>query len=218
MTPPLIKHAIMSYFLGACFPTHSLARNTGTLKATFTIYSLTPPPSSSNKDYQNYLRSTNDNEADFLLDQPETKQAAVQKKCVIGGKQEELDDVLSTIGDFFEFSKYMVKFDINSSDTYPLILFRLSQFTEYIYDSEFKALLTSHLTSSPWLPHALISHLQQYFQTLTPVANIPVNLRTTISGEPLPPRTFRDAELLFPKIMDIVHSCVISNNMGTISH
>ena len=117
--PPSINHALMSYFLGACFPTHSLSRNAETLKSTFTIYSLTPPPSSTNKDYQNHLRSTNDNEADFLLDQPETKQAAVQRKCFIGGKQGDLDDVLSTIGNFFEFSKCMVKFDINLSDTYP---------------------------------------------------------------------------------------------------
>ena len=51
--PPSINHTLMSYFLGSYFPTHSLFRNAETLKSTFTIYSLTPPPSSTNKDYQN---------------------------------------------------------------------------------------------------------------------------------------------------------------------
>ena len=51
------------------------------------------------------------------MDQPETKQAAVQRKYFVGGKQDELDDVLSIIGNVFEFSKYMVTFDINVSET-----------------------------------------------------------------------------------------------------
>ena len=44
--------------------------------------------------------------------------------------------------DVFEFAKYMVKFDINVLESYPLVLFRLSQFAKYTYDSDFKAFVT----------------------------------------------------------------------------
>ena len=67
------------------FPSHSLSKNAETLKSTFNLYSLTPPPSSSDKDCLSHLRATNDNDADFLLEQPETKQDVVQRKCFTGG-------------------------------------------------------------------------------------------------------------------------------------
>jgi hypothetical protein len=184
--PPSINQAFMTYFIGACFPSHSLPKNLETLKSTFNLYSLTPPPSSSDKDYLSHLRATNDNDTDFLLEQPEAKQAVVQRKCFIGGNQETLDDVLSTIGNIFYFAKSIVDFDINNTSSYPLILLRYSEFAEYIYDSEFKSLFQKHIPAMPWLPHSLISYIQQHFQDVTPIATKPKNLRSTLAGEPLP--------------------------------
>ena len=50
--------------------------------------------------YQEHLRSTINTVANELLDQPDSQQALVEKKCFVGERQDKLDDVLSTIDIF----------------------------------------------------------------------------------------------------------------------
>ena len=78
----------MIYFIGAFFPYLSLSKILDSLKSNFTLFAWNPPLLSSDKDYQLQLRQTSGNAADRMLEQPETKQAVVQRKCFIGGQQE----------------------------------------------------------------------------------------------------------------------------------
>ena len=125
---------------------------------------------------------------------------------------------MSTIGNIFQFIKCMIHFDINSPCTYPLIRLRLSHFTEFIYESDFKALATSHLqknTMAPTLPHLPPPTV---LPSLHPCRKQAGQSSHHHCRDPLPPTTFRDAELLFPRIVDILRACVIGDNMGTLSH
>ncbi len=67
--PPSINHALMSYFIGGCFPTNRFSKNLEILKSSFTIFTRTPPPTD-NKVYQDHLRATTNNVANEFLDQP----------------------------------------------------------------------------------------------------------------------------------------------------
>ena len=109
-------------------------------------------------------------------------------------------------------------FDINNTYSYPLILLRYSEFAKYIYDSEFKSLFQNHIPAMLLLHHSLISYIQQHFQAVTPIATKLKNLRSTLAGEPLSHKAFQDSERLFPRIMDILRRCVISDNMGMLSN
>ena len=66
---------------------------------------------------------------------------------------------------------------MNDVDTYPLFLHRLAQFAEMANDPDFRILIEGVLHSAPWVPHQLLSFVQQYFQTLTVVATTPANIR-----------------------------------------
>ena len=206
----------MSYFIGGCFPTNGFSKNLEILKSAFTIFAWTPPPSD-NKVYQDHLRATTNNVADELLDQPEAKQALVERKCFVGGRQGRLDDVISTIGNLFQFALSLVTFDMSDTSTYPLILFRMSEFAEFVYDNQFKSLHDKHLPSMPWLPHTLLTYLQKYFQACTPVATKPKHIRAIINGEAIHPKIFKDAEFLLPRFMDMLRTCVIGDNMGMLT-
>ena len=67
----------MTYFICTSFPFHSLYRNAETLKSTFNIYVLTPPLSSTGKDYLSHIRATTNNNTDLLLKDPDAKQVIV---------------------------------------------------------------------------------------------------------------------------------------------
>ena len=73
------------------------------------------------------MRQTSDNAIDYILEQPGIKQDLVQRKRFIGDQQENLEDVLTTIGNFFQFSHTMVSFDVSNIEYYPLILLCVSE-------------------------------------------------------------------------------------------
>ena len=54
------------------------------LKPTFSIFVLTPPPIN-NKGYQDHLKATSNNVADEILEQLEARQANYERKCFLGG-------------------------------------------------------------------------------------------------------------------------------------
>ena len=102
------------------------------------------------------------------------------------------------------------------SDTfiYPLILLRISEFTEFIYDSDFKHQYETHLITIPWLLHTLLCYLQKYFQSYTHVATRPKHLRELINRDPITFNLFKDAEFILPKFMDMLCSTTLGDNMG----
>ena len=68
-----------------------------------------------------------------MLEHPETKQTVVQRKWFIGGQQEKLENVLATIGKFFQFVRTMVLIYTNNLESFSLILLCMSEFSEFIW-------------------------------------------------------------------------------------
>ena len=66
----------------------------------------------STAEYSVYLRATSDNVAYLALDQSEYKMAVVQRKTYVGGRQETLSNVISTLENFLAFIKGLVEFNI----------------------------------------------------------------------------------------------------------
>ena len=77
--PPSINYALMSYFIGGCFPSNSFSKNLEIIKSAFAIFAWTPPHND-NKVYQDHLKATINNVADELLDQSKAKQDLIERK------------------------------------------------------------------------------------------------------------------------------------------
>ena len=84
--------------------------------------------------------------------------------------------------DFFPIcSLSLVTFNMAGTSTYPLVLFRMSEFSDFVHDNQFKSLHDKHLPSMPWLPHTLLIYLQKYFQACTPVVTKLKHIRAIIN-------------------------------------
>ena len=94
-----------------------------------------------------------------MLEQSENKQDILQRTWFIGVQQEKLEGVLATIGNSFQFARTIVSFDMNNLDSFPLILLRMSEFVDFIYDNDFKDYHNKNLDIMPWLPHLLLTYL-----------------------------------------------------------
>ena len=125
--------------------------------------------------------------------------------------------MLATICNFFQFSRTMVSFDMNDLDSFPLIILLVSEVAEFIYDNYFKDLHNKNLAMIQWLPHSLLTYPQKYFQACIPTATKPNNLRDLKAQEPIYPRTFKESEIFFSRLMDIPRSCIIGDKMGMLS-
>ena len=66
----------------------------------------------------------------------------------------------------------------------------------------------------PWLPHTLLTYLQDYFQACNPVINKPKHIRAVINGDVINPKISKDTEFLLPRFMDMLRTYVIGDNMG----
>ena len=215
--PPLINHALIGFFISAIFPTISVNKSTEAMRSTFNMYPWAPPPRQHSSDYLAHLRSTSDNIADHALDQPEHKMAAVQRKTFVGGRQDSLHDVVSTIGNFFAFAKCLVNFDMSDTSTYPLILHRMADFADILQDPSFVLLHDTAILRSPWMPHQLITLLQNYFHSTTLVATTPAFVRNIIAHGVIKDSAFKNSEFIMSKMMDNLQSCVALGNIGFLS-
>ena len=65
---PSINHALMSYFIGAYFPSLSFSKIMDSLKSSFTLFAWILPPLSTDKEYQLYLKQISDNAANQMLE------------------------------------------------------------------------------------------------------------------------------------------------------
>ena len=107
------------------------------------------------------------------------------------------------------FALSMISFNLSDTDTYPIILLRMSKFAEFMYDNQFDFLSDKHMSLMPWIPHTLLTYLQRYFQACTQPATKPKNIRAVINGDTIAPKLFKDAEFLIPRFMDMLRSCVL---------
>ena len=55
----------------------------------------------------------------------------------------------------------MVAIYMSNLDSFPLILFHMSEFTEFVYATDFKDLHNKDLNTIPWLPHTLFTYLKK---------------------------------------------------------
>ena len=89
--------------------------------------------------------------------------------------------------------------------------------SEFVYNTDFKDMHNKNLAIMPWLPHILITYLQKYFQACNPVAKKPKNLRGIITHDCIGHRTYKEAESLLSRMMDILRSCVIGDSMDMLA-
>ena len=112
----------------------------------------------------------------------------------------------------------MVSFDMNNLEFYPLIILRISKFTEFMYDNDSKYLHNNNLAMATWLLHSLVAYPQKHFQTCTSAATKPTNLQGIIEHEPIDPMTYKEAEFLLTHLLDSIRSYVIGNNIDMIAY
>ena len=82
---PFLSSTLITYCIQAHYHRGALDSNNESLKKSFSILALLPPPRNKNDKYSGYVNSSKNNEVDRMLDQPEDKITVVRKDAFMKG-------------------------------------------------------------------------------------------------------------------------------------
>ena len=119
---PFLSTTLITYILQAHYHSGPMDSNLESLKKSFSILSLLPPPMSATDEYNGYINSSKNQEVENMLDQPSEKRASVKKEVFIKGKQENLDDVIAFISNIVIFARYFVKMSKDEKEEQPYFI------------------------------------------------------------------------------------------------
>ena len=114
-------------------------------------------------------------------------------------------------------AKSIVDFDVNKTASYPPSSYATLNFLSpsMIQNSSHSYSSISPSSHGSFTPS---SHTSSSTRDVIPIITMSKNIHTTLAGELLSQKVFQDSENLFLCIMDILRSCIISDNMGILSN
>ena len=128
---PFLSSTLNTYALQAHYHGGALDSNNESLKKSFSILALLPPPRNENEEYSGYVNSSKNNEVDRMLDQPEDKRTVMRKDVFIKGKQNTINDVLTFISNIIVFARFWVKIDKDDMNEMPYIIQMLIEIADF---------------------------------------------------------------------------------------
>ena len=106
---PFMSSTIISYALQAHYHTESIDVDMESLKKSFSLLALLPPPRNQSEEYCGFVNSSKNVDVDRLLDQPEDKKTTMRKDVFIKGRQDSIEDVLAFISNITVYTRFWVK-------------------------------------------------------------------------------------------------------------
>ena len=153
---PFLSQTLLTYFLQGYCHTGSIEKNPESLKKTFNILALLPPPS--NDDYAKYIVSSKNNEVEQVLDHPSDKRSSLKKDVFVKGRQNSLEDVTSFLSNIVAFSRFWVNMS-EESCTQPILINMLVEIADYISATDFRNFVERNIVSRPYIPHTIVTYI-----------------------------------------------------------
>ena len=153
---PFLTSTVLAYIYQAHFHSGSIDENVESLKKSFNILALLPPPQANAEEYASFVNASKNIDADRLLDQPNEKRAAVKKDIFIKGRQQSLEDVISFIANLVTFARFFVK-------ERPLVIIILVELADFLSSAEYKSFDNKFKGSTNYMAHTLIAYIFNIF-------------------------------------------------------
>ena len=133
-------------------------RDNESIKKSFNILSLLPPPINKDDEYERHINASRNTEADNILDQPSEKRSSIRKDIFIRGRQETLDDVISFIGNITVFARFWSKIPKDETSQ-PMLIQLILEIADFLSSSDFKNFYEHFKADKLYMPHTIISYL-----------------------------------------------------------
>lgn len=151
--------------------------NMDSLKRSFSILSLLPPPMNSSDEYSTCINSSKNQEVENMLHQPSEKRSSVKKEVFIKGKQENLEDVVAFIANIVLFARYFVKMSKEDTEDQPYIIQLIIEVADFLSSAEYMSFHDKFKKSATFMPHTLITYIFNIFSTFIKMAKNPKVIR-----------------------------------------
>ena len=168
---------LITYVLQAHYHSGPMDSNLESLKKSFSILSLLPPPMSATEEYNGYINSSKNQEVENMLDQPSEKRASVKKEVFIKGKQETLDDVIAFISNIIIFARYFVKMSKDNKDEQPYFIQLIIEMADFLSSAEYMKFHEQFKKGTVYMPHTLITYIFNIFSIFIKMAKNPKVIR-----------------------------------------
>ena len=155
---PYLSQTVLLYIIKTIFHQGSIDKNVESIKKSFNVLALLPPPTKASDEYDRYINSSKNHELEEALEQPSEKRSAVKKEIFVKGKQESLQDVITFIANFVTFARYWVKMS-DEMTTQPTIIQMIIEIADFLSTSDYERFHESHMKSKPYMPHTLIAYV-----------------------------------------------------------
>ena len=154
---PHLSQTVLLYILKTTWHNGAIDKSIDSIKKSFNLLALLPPPNKSMDEYDRYISSSRNTEIEEILNQPSEKRSAVKKEIFIKGRQESLKDFVSYIANIVVFARFWVKMEDDPSSQ-PTMLQMLIEIVDFVSTSDYETFHETHSSSKNYMPHTLIAY------------------------------------------------------------
>ena len=187
--------------------------NIESLKKSFSILSLLPPPMSATDEYNGYINSSKNQEVENMLDQPSEKRASVKKEVFIKGKQETLDDVIAFISNIVIFARYFVKMSKDEKEEQPYFIQLIIEVADFLSSAEYMNFHDKFKKGVTYMPHTLITYIFNIFSVFIKMAKNPKVIRKFKVENIIDPKEIKIGCIMHSALLNQLQLCTATSSV-----
>ena len=211
---PFLSTTLITYAIQAHYHTESIDVDLESLKKSFSILALLAPPENElDEEYNGYVNSSKNVAVDRMLDQPDEKRATMRKDIFIKGRQENLSDVISFIGNVIIYTRFWVKLPNNDSTEVPLVIQMFTEIADFLSSSAYTTFNDRFKTVAPYMNHTLVCYIFNIFATFVKMAKNPHTVRKLKIDNAVDPKGVRIGQMMFRTLLDQLQLCTATSSL-----
>ena len=161
---------------------------------------LPPPKAGSNlREYEAYVSNTKQNEMDAVACEVAENRKIIDKKSFIRGRQDSIQDAMTTIANIDALFAFICDFDDDSNA--PDIAKMLRELANIISTRDFQNFTEKHERTLPWIPHTVICIIHSIIASFAKIAGDCSLQRRVKNNEEVPTEIYQPCWDLFNETM-----------------
>ena len=213
---PFLSTTLITYILQAHYHSGPMDNNLESLKKSFSILSLLPPPMNTTDEYNVYINSSKNQEVENMLDQPSEKRASVKKEVFIKGKQETLDDVIAFISNIVIFARHFVKMSKDDKEEQPYFIQLIIEVADFLSSAEYTNFHDKFKKSATYMPHTLITYIFNIFSVFIKMAKNPKVIRKFKVENIIDPKEIKIGCIMHDALLNQLQLCTATSSVQNI--
>ena len=213
---PYMSSTVITYAIQAHYHTESIDVDMESLKKSFSLLALLPPPRNQSEEYSGFVNSSKNVEVDKLLDQPDDKRTSMRKDIFIKGRQESLDDVVSFISNIIAFTRFWVKMWEDDHDDHPMVIEMFLKVADFLSSAEYRKFDEKFSQTAPYMYHTLVCYIFNIFSSYVKIAKNPNVVRKFKVENKISVREIQTARIMVKTLLEQLRLCTATSSLQMI--